>query len=184
MFGIRPYLAVLCALMLLAPAGGFAADPPHSPPNQTGAGAPQPIATQRNGVIERVSGPYRPVQEPPNNMTNSTRIETLLRAGNLYLSMQDTIALALENNLDIAIQRYGPGSWRTQPCYPPKRAASRAASPPPLPPGRQAPRSRAAAPRPAPMSAPPPSPAMPVRARSAPASSAIPAPPFPASIPY
>ncbi len=27
MFGIRPYLAVLCALMLLAPAGGFAADP-------------------------------------------------------------------------------------------------------------------------------------------------------------
>jgi outer membrane protein TolC len=30
-----------------------------------------------------------------------------LRAGNIYLSLQDTIALALENNLDIAYQRYG-----------------------------------------------------------------------------
>ena len=28
--------------------------------------------------------------------------------GNLYLTVQDTIALALENNLDIAVQRYGP----------------------------------------------------------------------------
>ena len=46
--------------------------------------------------------------QPPNNLNNSTRIESLLRAGNLYLSLQDTIALALENNLDIAIQRYGP----------------------------------------------------------------------------
>ena len=32
----------------------------------------------------------------------------MLRAGSLYLTMQDTIALALENNLDIDIQRYGP----------------------------------------------------------------------------
>ena len=41
-------------------------------------------------------------------MPNSPRIDSLLRAGNLYLSLQDAIALALENNLDIAIQRYGP----------------------------------------------------------------------------
>src|SRR6266436_10152178 len=39
---------------------------------------------------------------------NSSRIDALLRAGNLYLSLQDTIDLALENNLDIAISRYGP----------------------------------------------------------------------------
>jgi outer membrane protein len=31
-----------------------------------------------------------------------------VRAGNLYLTSQDVIALALENNLDIEIQRYGP----------------------------------------------------------------------------
>ena len=30
-----------------------------------------------------------------------------MRAGNLYLGVDDVIALTLENNLDIAIQRYG-----------------------------------------------------------------------------
>jgi outer membrane protein TolC len=64
--------------------------------------------TERNGIVGRISGPYRANPQPQINVTNSTRIESLLRAGNLYLSLQDTIALALENNLDIAIQRYGP----------------------------------------------------------------------------
>ena len=44
----------------------------------------------------------------PAKLTNSPRLESLVRSGNLYLSAQDVIALALENNLDIAIQRYGP----------------------------------------------------------------------------
>jgi outer membrane protein len=44
----------------------------------------------------------------PARMTNSPRLDSLIRAGNMYLSVQDVIALALENNLDIAIQRYGP----------------------------------------------------------------------------
>ena len=44
----------------------------------------------------------------PANLGNSSRLETLIRSGNLYLSMQDVIALALENNVDIAVQRYGP----------------------------------------------------------------------------
>jgi len=44
----------------------------------------------------------------PAKLSNSLRLESLLRAGNLYLSAQDVIALALENNIDIAIQRYGP----------------------------------------------------------------------------
>ena len=41
-------------------------------------------------------------------LTNSPRFESLVRAGNLYLSAHDVIALVLENNVDIAIQRYGP----------------------------------------------------------------------------
>ena len=45
---------------------------------------------------------------PPIKLTNSPRLEQLVRGGNLYLSAQDVIALALENNLDIAVQRYGP----------------------------------------------------------------------------
>ena len=44
----------------------------------------------------------------PVKLTNSPRLESLVRGGNLYLSSQDVIALALENNIDIAIQRYGP----------------------------------------------------------------------------
>lgn len=44
----------------------------------------------------------------PARLTNTPRLESLVRAGNLYLSSQDVIALVLENNLDIAIQRYGP----------------------------------------------------------------------------
>src|SRR6202453_2578994 len=44
----------------------------------------------------------------PAQLTNTPRLESLIRAGNLYLSAQDVIALALENNVDIAIQRYGP----------------------------------------------------------------------------
>jgi len=44
----------------------------------------------------------------PIKLTNSPRLEQLVRSGNLYLSAQDVIALALENNLDIALQRYGP----------------------------------------------------------------------------
>ena len=45
---------------------------------------------------------------PPPKLTNSPRLQELVRAGNLYLSAQDVIALVLENNLDIAVQRYSP----------------------------------------------------------------------------
>src|ERR1039457_6828788 len=111
MTGIRQYVAVLCALLVAAPAGGFAADPQQPQPAQPGASAPppaEPAATRKTGVVGWVTNPYRPVTQPSNSLADSTRLESLLRAGNLYLSLQDTIALALENNLDIAIERYGP----------------------------------------------------------------------------
>lgn len=44
----------------------------------------------------------------PVRLTNSPRLESLVRSGNLYLSVDDVIALVLENNLDIAVQRYSP----------------------------------------------------------------------------
>ncbi len=53
-------------------------------------------------------GWYRQRSVAPINLTNSSRLQSLIRAGNLYLSAQDVIALTLENNLDIEIQRYGP----------------------------------------------------------------------------
>ncbi|HTD55297.1 MAG TPA: hypothetical protein VK670_07930, partial [Silvibacterium sp.] len=50
--------------------------------------------------------PYRPTPVPPVNLTNSPRLQSLERDGKLYISLRDAIALALENNLDIAYFRY------------------------------------------------------------------------------
>lgn len=52
--------------------------------------------------------PYQQRYVPPINLTNTDRLQSLIRAGILYLSAQDVIDLALENNLDIEIQRYNP----------------------------------------------------------------------------
>src|SRR5262249_25893228 len=43
---------------------------------------------------------------PPPDLVNTPRIDQLMRDGKIYLSMDDAVALALENNLDIAIARY------------------------------------------------------------------------------
>jgi outer membrane protein TolC len=54
------------------------------------------------------SNNYRPATIAPINLANSNRLEMLLRGGNLYLSLADAVALAIENNLDVELQRYGP----------------------------------------------------------------------------
>jgi outer membrane protein len=58
----------------------------------------------RNSFIS----PYQVKPAPPVNLQNSQRIFDLMRAGQLYLSLADAIALALENNLDIDVERYLP----------------------------------------------------------------------------
>jgi len=52
--------------------------------------------------------PYQQRAVPAVNLTNSGRLSGLIRSGSLYLSARDVVALALENNIDIEIQRYGP----------------------------------------------------------------------------
>ena len=49
---------------------------------------------------------YQPKIIPPISVSNSARLDSLIRAGNLYLSLQDAIWLALENNIDIEVERY------------------------------------------------------------------------------
>jgi outer membrane protein TolC len=49
---------------------------------------------------------YRATLAAPPNLANSTRIDTLIHNGVLDLSLKDSIELALENNLDLAIARY------------------------------------------------------------------------------
>jgi outer membrane protein TolC len=41
-------------------------------------------------------------------LSNTPRLNQLIRAGNLYLTAQDVVALAIENNIDVEVQRYGP----------------------------------------------------------------------------
>ncbi|MEE8200100.1 MAG: TolC family protein [Candidatus Acidoferrales bacterium] len=50
--------------------------------------------------------PYSPRFVPRPELLNSPRLEDLIRDGKLFLSLQDTIYLALENNLDMAVQRF------------------------------------------------------------------------------
>src|SRR2546421_2166706 len=50
--------------------------------------------------------PYTPDQVREPVLTNSPRIDQMIRDGKLYLSLKDAIQLALENNLDLAIARY------------------------------------------------------------------------------
>jgi len=50
--------------------------------------------------------PYVGDSVPEPALSNSPRVDRLIRDGKLYLSLKDAIALALENNLDLAIARY------------------------------------------------------------------------------
>jgi outer membrane protein len=67
----------------------------------------QPIEVGKpTGTI--IVRPYRAPTVPPIRLNNSSRIATLIRAGKLYLTARDALALAIENNLDLEIDRYGP----------------------------------------------------------------------------
>ena len=61
-----------------------------------------------DGHLSWLTRPYRARTVPAINLTNSPRLDSLIRGNTLYLSAQDVVALAIENNLDIEVQRYGP----------------------------------------------------------------------------
>jgi outer membrane protein len=60
------------------------------------------------GKLSFLTAPYRAGNVPAIRLENSSRLGSLIRAGNLYLSARDVVALAIENNIDVEIQRYGP----------------------------------------------------------------------------
>ncbi len=61
-----------------------------------------------HGIMGWFEGDYVAHQVPKISFEDSPRIDKLMRAGNIYLSLRDAIALALENNLDIEYARYNP----------------------------------------------------------------------------
>jgi len=58
--------------------------------------------------VPAIVRPYFAPEVPPVRLSNSDRLSGLVRAGNLYLTAQDAIALALENNIDLEVARYNP----------------------------------------------------------------------------
>ncbi|MCU1261840.1 MAG: hypothetical protein JWO80_4725 [Bryobacterales bacterium] len=66
------------------------------------------IRPSDGSLLSRLVSPYKPKNVLLVNFQNSQRIFDLMRAGQLYLSLDDAIALALENNLDIELERFLP----------------------------------------------------------------------------
>ncbi|MGD0458986.1 MAG: TolC family protein [Terriglobia bacterium] len=58
-------------------------------------------------------GPYSSPYVPQPRMSNSERVHSLISGGKLRLSIEDALALALENNLDISVARYNLGFAQT-----------------------------------------------------------------------
>src|SRR5271170_2369474 len=58
------------------------------------------------GYWKNPFAPYTPTTVDPAVTVNSPRLEDLAKEGKIYLSLSDAVILALENNYDIAIQRY------------------------------------------------------------------------------
>src|SRR6202041_331227 len=83
------------------------------------APAPQPAAvpappelihlqdySKPRSAFPSILQPYRAQDLAQPNLANSPRIDALMRDGKIYLSIDDAVALTLENNLDIDIARY------------------------------------------------------------------------------
>jgi outer membrane protein TolC len=88
---------------------GSAQEPPAAPVPQTMPGTgPLPVLNYSKPVshFPNPIGPYKPQHLGEPNLANTARIDSLMRDGKLYLSLNDAIALGLENNLDIAIARF------------------------------------------------------------------------------
>ena len=108
---VRPFAAIaLCALVVFPGFGQTAWGPQYPSVPQVQPG-PVSYQTPEMGVyasprLSWFSRNYLP--RPVSNVSwvDSPRLDRLMRAGNIYLSLRDAIALALENNLDIENARF------------------------------------------------------------------------------
>ncbi len=101
--------ASLFTMLTLACWGQEPSAAPTAPtPQNTPEAQPVPVLNYGQPVshFPNLIGPYTPRHLAAPNLANTARIDQLMHDGKLYLSLNDAIALALENNLDIAIARY------------------------------------------------------------------------------
>jgi outer membrane protein TolC len=107
---------LLTALAILActqlPLALRAQDVPAAPAPQTAPAPalPQPVHLQDyskpRSAFPRILQPYQAQEVAQPDLGNSPRIDALMRDGKIYLSIDDAVALTLENNLDLDIARY------------------------------------------------------------------------------
>jgi outer membrane protein TolC len=119
-------LRALAAAVLTLAAGvpsGYAQQTPTASTNKEASTLPSaPVPTETEPLTLRQStrdfskpagrmlgnplNAYRPTTIARADFNNSVRLQDLVKDGKIYLSLSDAIALALENNYDIAIDRY------------------------------------------------------------------------------
>jgi outer membrane protein len=111
------FLAVIMLAVIMVPAAWAqdASSVPSAPSAQMQSQKAVPSVSQPFDVkqyskpqsaLPNPLAPYTARHVAPPNLANTPRLDQLLRDGKLYISMNDAVALALENNLDIAIARY------------------------------------------------------------------------------
>ena len=101
-------LAAAASLFATLTLGCWAQEAPGAPMPQASSAKPLPVLNYAKPVshFPNPIGPYTPRHLSAPNLSNTGRIDQLMHDGKLSLSLADAIALALENNLDIAIARY------------------------------------------------------------------------------
>jgi len=109
--------AVLAGILAGAPASPVLAQDAAPPPQKQASlqgGVPISLGlnkyhyTNSPGLWPNITAPYKTWYVNPGALSNSPRLEQLIQLGKLNLSLQDAIALALENSMDIVVQRYNP----------------------------------------------------------------------------
>ncbi|HEY3706029.1 MAG TPA: TolC family protein [Terracidiphilus sp.] len=120
---LRATAALMLALITGVPSGFAQQATTNLPQPKQSSGlpaAPEPLATspaslrQTQHDYSRPNGDifhspqkmYSPTDVTAASFANSVRLDNLVRDGKIYLSLSDAIALAIENNYDIAIARY------------------------------------------------------------------------------
>ncbi len=96
----------LSILMTGAPA--LAQEKAQSGETTRSVGTKQYDFSKGNSHLFNIFKPYMPMAVPPAVLTNAPTMDKMIQDGKLMLSLDDAISLALENNLDISVQRYGP----------------------------------------------------------------------------
>jgi len=89
-------------------ASGSSASQDHSAAAQTRTLNLRPDYSKGPRWFPNLIAPYAPTSVPEPVLENSPRLDQLVQGGKLMLSIDDAISLALENNLNIAIERYVP----------------------------------------------------------------------------